>query len=605
MRRRIANQFQVDLKQYKKGKRLNRGGFGVVYQVTNKETDKIYAAKVIDCGDNQEECDKMFNREVGILMNVNHPTIIKFIGYSTTDFLEEQNITLIMELATNGSLQDVIKKLENNYGPADYTNTSRQIILIGVARGMKYLHDRNILHRDLKPGNILLDEYFHPLITDFGMSKIAEIGHTYSQTQFGGTLQYMAPEIHRGDRYGPEADVYAFGILMYEVVTDAFAFPELRNGMTDLVFRNKVVNDNYRPKFTMPIKEPIKNLIEKCWSDDPSLRPTFCEIFRSLASGGDFFLDGVDADEVNLYTEDVNEVNDPYERLLARNEELEKRVKELTAENGGLQKRVKDLTAENDELRKQVSSSKKRDADKAEKPPAKISVKQEKPAQPARRSYRDKNADVIFVCDATKSAEQFFHDIKEKSEDAAFEFRISNRRHSFSYASICYREGVEPFYFDFDEEIEHMADFYESIPQAAADLSPSSSFDFSAPLGLAIDELSPRDTRRKVVVWLAAGSARGSRFSGEECISNKSEEAKLESQIKRLAEDGIWFLGVYFNEKAEKTFDEMREIYVKYGGPKFMVFDKDDNCGLFIDDGETRVPDNTYRLLIAEALASE
>ena len=72
----------------------------------------------------------------------------------------------------------LLKKIQEYNGPKDYTNTSRQIILVGVARGMKYLHDRNIIHRDLKTDNILLDEDFHPRITDFGLSKFFETGHS-------------------------------------------------------------------------------------------------------------------------------------------------------------------------------------------------------------------------------------------------------------------------------------------------------------------------------------------------------------------------------------------------------------------------------------------
>ena len=254
-------------------------------------------------------------------MNIKHPTIIKFVGYSKKDFLNEKNITLIMDYAKNGSLCNVIKKIQENCKLNDlYTNTSRQIILIGIARGMKYLHDRNIIHRDLKLDNILLDDDFHPLITDFGMSKFFETGHTYSQSQYGGTISYIAPEIFRNDPYGPEADVYSFAILMFEVVTDSLANPDLLNGtLNAFFFRNKVVSENYRPKFTKKVKSSIKKLIEKCWSDDPKERPTFNDIFKSLTnnddSGEDFFLNGVDKKKVNSYINDISEINDPLERL--------------------------------------------------------------------------------------------------------------------------------------------------------------------------------------------------------------------------------------------------------------------------------------------------
>lgn len=90
---------------------------------------------------------------------------------------------------------------------------------------MKYLHDQSIIHRDLKAGNILLDENYHPFLTDFGMSKIFSIRHSYSQSQFGGTIPYQAPEIFKNARYDRKVDVYAFGILVYEIINDSFAYP--------------------------------------------------------------------------------------------------------------------------------------------------------------------------------------------------------------------------------------------------------------------------------------------------------------------------------------------------------------------------------------------
>lgn len=114
----------------------------------------------------------MIDREIGIMMTINHPTLIKI--YGNTDFDDEPNVTIIMELAKKGSLADLIKKVQLAQAPIEYTNTLRQIILIGIARGMKYLHDRNIIHRDLSTHNVLIGDYFYPIITDFGMSKYFE-----------------------------------------------------------------------------------------------------------------------------------------------------------------------------------------------------------------------------------------------------------------------------------------------------------------------------------------------------------------------------------------------------------------------------------------------
>lgn len=89
------NHHKIDLNHYQKGKRINRGGFGVVYQVQNKEIRNFYATKIIDCGDDQEQCNKLIDREVLIMMSINLPTLAKLTGYSKVDFQGETNITLI------------------------------------------------------------------------------------------------------------------------------------------------------------------------------------------------------------------------------------------------------------------------------------------------------------------------------------------------------------------------------------------------------------------------------------------------------------------------------------------------------------------------------
>lgn len=79
----------------------------------------LYAAKVIDCDNNEEQFKKLIDREIGIMMLVNNPTIIIQIGYSFIDFQEENNITIIMNFAQNGSLADILKNIQNAFGPKD------------------------------------------------------------------------------------------------------------------------------------------------------------------------------------------------------------------------------------------------------------------------------------------------------------------------------------------------------------------------------------------------------------------------------------------------------------------------------------------------------
>ena len=194
---------------------------------------------------------------------------------------------------------------------------------------MKYLHGHNIIHRDLKPGNVLLDINFHPLITDFGFSKNYKIDHSKSQSNIYGTLPYMAPEVIKNCPYNTKADVYSFGILMHEVLTDLQPYPDLENGkLNSYDFKRKVVDENYRPKILFPIKKSHQTLTEQCISSDPDERPTFTEILNKLRNK-DYFLDDVDDDEIDLYIDDITQVNDPIEELNIKFEEIKMQNKKL------------------------------------------------------------------------------------------------------------------------------------------------------------------------------------------------------------------------------------------------------------------------------------
>lgn len=340
-------QCNIDITRYKIVSSDSReGAFGAVYKIKELETGKLYAAKIIK----NPQKEEFLNREIGILMLANHPTIIKFIGFSLRDFFNRDNVVLIMELAEKGSLSEVLKQIQAENIPKDYTDTIRQIILIGVARGMKYLHDRNIIHRDLKPENVLLDSEYHPLITDFGMSKFFQSGDSNCQSISAGTPIYMAPEVISDTKYGRKADVYSFGILMYEVITDSKPYPDLASGILNLYkFQISVVTENYRPKFEKPIKEEFKNLIEQCWSANPDDRPTFSELFSMLSNkeqDNKYFLDNVDSGKVEEYVKSITKIDD-------RIEELNFSIENLQNQNLKLIECTDQIIIEKDQLKSQ------------------------------------------------------------------------------------------------------------------------------------------------------------------------------------------------------------------------------------------------------------
>lgn len=174
---------------------------------------------------------------------------------------------------------------------------------------------------------------------------------------------YMAPEIISGSKYGPKADVYAFGIFLYEILTNKIPYPEYQSGkMAEFIFTNKVVNENYRPKFTVKIKESLKALIEQCWSADPKDRPTFIELYNKLAFNeddmdgsissidGKYYLDGVDVDAILSY---IDEISATFQYTIPP--EMKEKLKIIEKEQEKLKSVNTKLILENQQLKKRTS----------------------------------------------------------------------------------------------------------------------------------------------------------------------------------------------------------------------------------------------------------
>ena len=366
----IIDKSEIDIKKFKKIGTIDNGSYGFVFKVKEIKTGIIYAAKTLN-GSNDEE--KSIDREVDIMLFASHPAIVKFIGYSRKDFSGSDCITIIMEYAKNGSLGGVLEQIQKGNKPPKYTNTIRQIIMAGIARGMQYLHDHNIIHRDLKPHNVLLDENYYPYITDFGLSKYFLEGNSHSQSIFLGTVVYEAPEINDDCTYDSKVDVYAFGIMLFQIVTDLVPYPDLvSKKISQIQLVNKVINDNYRPVFKGIVNKNLKKLIQSCWSSNPNQRPTFNEIFEKLSNiNGDneYLLEDVDLDKFNEYIEYVQKVNDRLEKQLDRviaikneaqkikkdNEELEKKCEKLEDLNKELNNEKEQLETENAKKTKRIN----------------------------------------------------------------------------------------------------------------------------------------------------------------------------------------------------------------------------------------------------------
>ncbi|KAM0848439.1 hypothetical protein ACQ4PT_054382 [Festuca glaucescens] len=191
--------------------KLGRGGFGTVYKGTFGD-GTAFAAKVLSS--ESEQGIREFLTEIESIAEAKHANLVRLLGCC----VQKQSRILIYEYAENNSLDHALKV----GGAADLTWTVRSAICVGTAKGLSYLHEEhepNIVHRDIKASNVLLDGSYSPKIGDFGLAKLFPDNVTHVSTRVVGTTGYLAPEYVVLGQLTKKADVYSFGVLVLEIIS--------------------------------------------------------------------------------------------------------------------------------------------------------------------------------------------------------------------------------------------------------------------------------------------------------------------------------------------------------------------------------------------------
>ena len=273
-----SKEWDISLNDVRFLKRIGRGLGGTTYLAKWGGLDvAVKVAAITDMG------LEGWNTEVSSLQKLHHPNIIRLLGsiYNPNPC----TYGLVLEFCEAGDLSVALTR----WTPSNFFSG----VSVDIANGLNYLHSKNVLHRDIKPGNVLLcgdlsNGKFTAKLTDFGVAKMHQGGITGEEhTAETGTYRWMAPEIMRHEEYSFMADVYSFGVVVWQLVTHEEPFKEL----SQIEAAGTVAIDGARPPIPKKTPQLVEHLIRSCWNENPKVRLSFSEICIKLQEINDVLTD--------------------------------------------------------------------------------------------------------------------------------------------------------------------------------------------------------------------------------------------------------------------------------------------------------------------------
>lgn len=255
-----------------KGTVIGSGSFGVVYLGMNSITGELMAVKQVEMpkGNSDNEQKKMnmidaLQREMNFLRELQHENIVQYLGSNS----EESFLNIFLEYVPGGSVATML----SNYGAFEESlirNFVRQIL-----HGLKYLHDRSIIHRDIKGANVLVDNKGGIKISDFGISKKIETRLQNNRVSLQGSVYWMAPEVVKQTSYTLKADIWSLGCLVIEMFTGTHPFPEF--SQMQAIFK---IGTFVSPSIPTDCSDDAKEFLKKTFEIDFNKRPTAEELLK-------------------------------------------------------------------------------------------------------------------------------------------------------------------------------------------------------------------------------------------------------------------------------------------------------------------------------------
>ncbi|XP_047334650.1 lysM domain receptor-like kinase 3 [Impatiens glandulifera] len=266
--------------------KIGQGGFGAVYYAELRG-EKAAIKKM------EMQATKEFLAELNVLTHVHHSNLVRLIGYCA-----QGSLFLVYEYVENGNLSQHLRRLDREPLPW----STRVQIALDSARGLEYIHEHTVtvyIHRDIKSENILVDKDFRGKVADFGLAKLTKVDSTGTPTNLVGTFGYMSPEYARYGEVSPKVDVFAFGVVLFELISAKEAIVKATSsshesrGLIDLFDEvliqpdpkhdlRKLIDARLGDDYPFDSVCKVAHLAKACTQQDPQLRPSMRSIVVAL-----------------------------------------------------------------------------------------------------------------------------------------------------------------------------------------------------------------------------------------------------------------------------------------------------------------------------------
>jgi eukaryotic-like serine/threonine-protein kinase len=241
--------------------KLGRGGMGTVYEAVHRDTGEPAAVKLLSPTLAHEEGFRVrFEAEIETLRKLNHPNIVRLIGFGQL----EEHLFYAMELVDGNSLEEELRR--------GRCFEWREVARLGIdmCRALRHAHDRGVIHRDIKPGNLLLAADGHVKLSDFGIARLFGYSHLTAAGNVVGTAEYMAPEQAEGQPVDARSDLYSLGALLYALLARRPVFRG--KSLVEVLHKQRFEQPEPLRKYAPDAPEELERIVGQLLEKDPARR---------------------------------------------------------------------------------------------------------------------------------------------------------------------------------------------------------------------------------------------------------------------------------------------------------------------------------------------